>query len=1368
MSTTLTVRAPSAGFASGDLSPLEAGMASSTIVTRQDFLDALKTATAGWQIEGKRNVVAHVLKHDPLLGVEAVVALGLELKDLGAIVRRKDVQEFQPGIVNQVTAALDLGFTSEEHTRFKERFPEIAKLHGEALTSLQGAPVKEAPLPEKLRKLFELYFAPQFKNKRFESPLASHSPELIEQVSRYFERFRAFSDTVTLTDRLLRSEEVPATITRYAVERFLVSELKDTGIIDKALTRYVKNNSSGSLSEANFKGAFIRGEQLEIPAYTRYEVLREIISSKVPFDRLKDPTNTLWSTNDLLAIARAFKIPDAFSKVVEFTRKHAHDRDPLLQAKRAELLDRLKREIAPKNEGFDEKTVQLGRNQRMVSDGIRITCLEHEPYPTVCDKLIPHWIQLGSLSGFTLHDICSGASHRYPDEGSLSRRSLTVYEGVPDHWEVDGGITLATPFGPWEMPGFSIDLRFGTKLGSEMRDRFLFGVTRNEETNGRVVDVHELTSDGIRMTGMSITQRNDSPIRIKLESGEILTINGSRLDKMIYLGRNCWTMAIEQQNYLVIDNKVIDLGFERVKYTTDDGLLHLSDGSFVDSLTAVRHTFGESEYDMRENSILRYGDGYLSLQEYKETLWLLHKRGDRAHLEREEITAPGVQPQPLKVHRTHNVAFLSARQGVSTLKNGVLVEARENLISKPSDVVLSAGYLHCLCFDGNDSTLHLMKINEHGGFEEVYSCKSTPWNNLRIEWSCESTDGQPFLTFLEETSSGRTRLNVLFDGRVHELPTNEEFLNSLRESDEGAATYVYDLLAPKSNGSPSPMLVELLGALESNSLSDLSKQTRALLEDSHVNREANHNVLPQVIASQFTNAIRRKPENALGAIPLTTQSILQNGKLAQSMLHALVPGLKEAIEAVLAYEPERHLSFLESCGSFNGRGADPQSEITATLACLDKPFYGALCTARLSRLTSGAFVNGATLQTKEYTPGSEQVMVTSARPGTITLAAPVNARVTVLDNARVETKNRAGILSAQATQDTFVRYTFQESRGTFTPASQAAYEQRLQALSKAEREDLLAMPLSLPAAAEGYLSEIAHHPPAQRAFMIRAWVGTHFYYEWEYKSSMRVRDSMSLRERLTYMSSRVSELKRQREEVGEDTRELEGKEFSGVCAENALLMVAMLRRSGIPAEVLTGFLVHGITIESKSAHAWAAAYLLDTDGHFRLVELDATGLSGESENYTDRLLEQVQEEQQVGARKLGENVSLDLAQATPHDELDLKGAAISRPNKAAARSFEAPLPPGAQTLQFIADTCSSFSALFQDLAERGEIADSPAQYLEWMTDAARWIPELRTDDGAYFLQNLLTAGLQERYGLSNDAAARHVRDFVSSEARRDA
>jgi hypothetical protein len=1372
MNTTLAVRAHSSVSSSGDLSPLEVSNRSSSIVTRQDFLDALKAVTEDWNRDEKRNAAAHVLKHDPLLGLESVLALGLELIDLSLILCRNDVQKFQPDIVNQVTTLLDLGLTAHTKTRFRESFQEIAKLYDEAVIRARGTPVEEMPLPGRLKKLFELYFAPQFKEKRFTSAMIPDRPDLIEQVRRYFERLKAVSHTVTITEGLLRSEDVPATVTIQAVERFLVSELKDTPLLERALDRYLKRNPTGSMSDTRFRMAIVRGEVLEISSHTRYEVLRELLSSKVGEDRLMDLTRPIWNINDLLTVARAFKIPDAFSKVAELSRRYSHDRDPLLEATRVELLGRIQREIAPPDEAFDIIPPALSKNQRMVAEEIRMTCIEHEPTVVCSPTPILNWFKYRVQGGWTFFDLRSGESY-YAEyaEKWIYKNELPAYR------ESSGGVTLCTPFGPLQVQGGRITTFLSTYDKSRIGDRYLFGVTQNDERDGRVVHVHELSSDGIRMTGMSFRVGRDSSIVVRFESGQEVIIphqhdrHGSELS-IKYLGSTRWIISVSCDNdYLLVGEQLFDLsGFNQARSTMDwdrytEDIIVLPNGAIVDGSTGAYYPVsGHRPGDV----IKRYGGGYIGSSTHNGKLLLHHVRGDGTYLESEEVNVPQEDLKVLGVDQAHGVALLGSEyRGLYTLKNGRLVEEQKDWDCRglASRVLLCNGYLYCICVDHtkrdgqvthasmSPSTRRLMKIKEDGRFEQVYSWQPPGWDEvLSVEYSCISSDGEPFLTFIEKLPSGQLRLNAFVNGRVQELPTDEGLLNSLRESSEGEAHYVFDLLGPKPSVYPSVALVELVGALERKSLSGLSRATLAVLEKSRSKLEGNSNALSDLMIARFTSAIRKSPELVVGEMPLTMTSIRENRKLAQSMLYELVPGLKDAIAAVLDYRPERSVNYLESSGGFVARGADPQSEVTVTLATLDKPFYGALVTDRLSRISEGGFTRGAVLEIKGDPTGSEHVTVTSARPGVITLAAPLNSKVTPLDGAHVERMGKTGILSAKVAPDTFVRYTFQQLPVSIAPVSQAAYMQKLSALSDRQREDLLSMPLALPASVEGYLAEIAHHPPMQRTLLIESWVRSRFYYEWEYKNSMRIRESMSLQERLTYMSYRISELKRQRGDVGADTRELEGKEFSGVCAESTLLMVAMLRRSGIAAEVLRGFLVTGTTIQSKSAHAWVAAYLLDSEGCFTLVELDGTGLSEVAERNLNPLLEQSQEEQMMaqGCIEGGSELS---ARVAVQDEIDLTDKALSRSGQTSVRSVQAPLARGAETLQFLVDTYSSFSALYSNVAERGEIVDSPKQYHEWMVDALNLIPELLTDDGVQFFRSLLIDGLRRRYGLSEKEAA---------------
>ncbi len=110
------------------------------------------------------------------------------------------------------------------------------------------------------------------------------------------------------------------------------------------------------------------------------------------------------------------------------------------------------------------------------------------------------------------------------------------------------------------------------------------------------------------------------------------------------------------------------------------------------------------------------------------------------------------------------------------------------------------------------------------------------------------------------------------------------------------------------------------------------------------------------------------------------------------------------------------------------------------------------------------------------------------------------------------------------------------------------------------------------------------------------------YYDMKNAETLKDKSDTTLDERLLLMRSRMDSLKKDPKMAGK----LKKKFVAGVCADYALLTIALLRKAGFMAGYASGFDVDGKVATSKEAHAKTFVLWPDKDGNATLQLVDGT------------------------------------------------------------------------------------------------------------------------------------------------------------------
>jgi transglutaminase-like putative cysteine protease len=439
------------------------------------------------------------------------------------------------------------------------------------------------------------------------------------------------------------------------------------------------------------------------------------------------------------------------------------------------------------------------------------------------------------------------------------------------------------------------------------------------------------------------------------------------------------------------------------------------------------------------------------------------------------------------------------------------------------------------------------------------------------------------------------------------------------ESDGSGSISELTVLPAKSNGLLSKAERELIDELhtffQTNDPASLSPTSRHKIAMTQKTK----NQLSDMHAHILSGAMREHPEAFVGRIPVDTHSFSLNRGLSEALLAALVPSFSKLIAARQRYENRFSGTKVMPSDSvvFDGLGDDPDTAHSVIFGALDTEYDGFLASGELGQIENTKVTRCTLPETKQGKSAGEKLKVTLdiekfSYCESISLPIPLQARVTISKTVSQRRTDTPGAVTLNICDKTLkkVSYSFRpEAPVRFVPPTQQQYDAFVEGLDPSVKRTLTTKSLVPPSIAQAFLRDIAHHPPLTRALMIRDWIAEHGQYEKGYYEFRALRAKMSLSEKLRFMTIRASMLSH----TGKDqTRKL----FSGVCADYALLALAMYRVSGLVATVATGYMVAGQEIDTRHAHALNIIYFPDANGLVRKFELDATPSSSGNETHS--------------------------------------------------------------------------------------------------------------------------------------------------------
>ena len=195
----------------------------------------------------------------------------------------------------------------------------------------------------------------------------------------------------------------------------------------------------------------------------------------------------------------------------------------------------------------------------------------------------------------------------------------------------------------------------------------------------------------------------------------------------------------------------------------------------------------------------------------------------------------------------------------------------------------------------------------------------------------------------------------------------------------------------------------------------------------------------------------------------------------------------------------------------------------------------------------------------------------------------------------------------------------------------------------------------LPPHAQHFIASIATKPPLERAKEIFKYVRRNGHYDRDNGEFEVEKDGTSLAQRFQMMQSRALSLRLQ--PTAEDNAPSANAEYAGACIDFAWLCCAMLRSSGVAAEVAGGFFIEdGEAKMNCDEHSWVRIPWPDPDsGGGRYIDLDPTpSQSGSGEALDGVFGEDLADESLVVAVDLpAGNANEAIAQLPPSQIVDL-------------------------------------------------------------------------------------------------------------------
>ncbi|MBU0647997.1 transglutaminase-like domain-containing protein [Patescibacteria group bacterium] len=186
-----------------------------------------------------------------------------------------------------------------------------------------------------------------------------------------------------------------------------------------------------------------------------------------------------------------------------------------------------------------------------------------------------------------------------------------------------------------------------------------------------------------------------------------------------------------------------------------------------------------------------------------------------------------------------------------------------------------------------------------------------------------------------------------------------------------------------------------------------------------------------------------------------------------------------------------------------------------------------------------------------------------------------------------------------------ITYSWQESKEEeIADIKQSDYDTFRNNWSREHAKDLLVnISPNLDERYEQFLALINNLSPKQKVISIEEFIKKIGYYDMDNVETLAQKDNKTFDEKLLLMEERLDFLKKNNSQL---TGKLGDKYIAGVCADYALLTVALLRKAGFMAGYASGVDANGQTATSKDAHAKAFVLWPDEEGKAIIHTVDST------------------------------------------------------------------------------------------------------------------------------------------------------------------
>ena len=180
---------------------------------------------------------------------------------------------------------------------------------------------------------------------------------------------------------------------------------------------------------------------------------------------------------------------------------------------------------------------------------------------------------------------------------------------------------------------------------------------------------------------------------------------------------------------------------------------------------------------------------------------------------------------------------------------------------------------------------------------------------------------------------------------------------------------------------------------------------------------------------------------------------------------------------------------------------------------------------------------------------------------------------------------------------------------TLEPITHQEYENFKRKFSNQERGELTAPLFRLPPECKAFLAAIADHGSRQKVMDIETFVRQIAYYDFDNKEISKAKSNVNLDERFAIMKQRLKDIRNDKPDLRKD---LANKLFAGVCLDDNILLIAMLREAGFMAGLLNGYKPDTDKKKVTTERAHAISFIIwpladEGNKHFyRLVTVDGT------------------------------------------------------------------------------------------------------------------------------------------------------------------